>query len=196
MYKVNYFIQGLSPTMISRVMETAPATLDAAIERAKIIETGNQMVLQSVMNQSLLNRNNVQNNNTQDVRQNDNGKNDKRHGENEDLYVRKTTEYRKCHRKGHFATRCPLGNNIRRNERRVNLMDTGNYGRDDEYEEYEKSDDNYDYEYEEYDDPQLYSYERDLYEKDNPVQERRISNRINPVQGWKNFGKPNLDKDI
>ncbi|CAB4478493.1 unnamed protein product [Rhizophagus irregularis] len=102
----------------------------------------------------------------------------------------------KCHRKGHFATRCPLGNNIRRNERRVNLMDTGNYGRDDEYEEYEESDDNYDYEYEEYDDPQLYSYERDLYEKDNPVQERRISNRINPVQGWKNFGKPNLDKDI
>ncbi|CAG8755209.1 6624_t:CDS:2, partial [Rhizophagus irregularis] len=60
---------------------------------------------------SLLNRNNVQNNNTQDVRQNDNGKNDKRHGENEDLYVRKTTEYR--------------------------------------------------------------NYERDLYEKDNPVQERR-----------------------
>ncbi|EXX53199.1 hypothetical protein RirG_246200 [Rhizophagus irregularis DAOM 197198w] len=177
MYKVNYFIQGLSPTMISRVMETAPATLDAAIERAKIIETGNQMVLQSVMNQSLLNRNNVQNNNTQDVRQNDNGKNE-------------------CHRKGHFATRCPLGNNIRRNERRVNLMDTGNYGRDDEYEEYEESDDNYDYEYEEYDDPQLYSYERDLYEKDNPVQERRRSNRINPAQGWKNFGKPNLDKDI
>ncbi|CAG8750417.1 3081_t:CDS:2, partial [Rhizophagus irregularis] len=46
----------------------------------------------------------------------------------------------------------------------------------------------------EYDNPQLYNYERDLYEKDNPV--RRRSNRINPTQGWKNFGKPNLDKDI
>ncbi|EXX72465.1 hypothetical protein RirG_069110 [Rhizophagus irregularis DAOM 197198w] len=28
----------------------------------------------------------------------------------------------RCNRKGHFATRCPLENNIRRNERRVNLM--------------------------------------------------------------------------
>ncbi|EXX65100.1 hypothetical protein RirG_136540 [Rhizophagus irregularis DAOM 197198w] len=28
----------------------------------------------------------------------------------------------RCHRRGHFATRCPLENNIRRNERRVNLM--------------------------------------------------------------------------
>ncbi|GBC20795.2 ribonuclease H-like domain-containing protein [Rhizophagus irregularis DAOM 181602=DAOM 197198] len=100
----------------------------------------------------------------------------------------------RCHRKGHFATRCPLENNIRRNERRVNLMDEGNYGRDDEHEEYEESDDDYDYEYGEYDNPQLYNYERDLYEKDNPV--RRRSNRINPTQGWKNFGKPNLDKDI
>ncbi|UZN99367.1 uncharacterized protein OCT59_000644 [Rhizophagus irregularis] len=102
----------------------------------------------------------------------------------------------RCHRKGQFATRCPLGNNIRRNERRVNLMDTGNYRGDDEYEEYEESDDDYNYEYEEYDDSQLYSYERDLYEKDNPVQERRRSNRINPVRGWKNFGKLNFDKDI
>src|SRR6185369_5719605 len=73
MYKVNYFIQGLNPVMVSRVMETAPATLDAAIERAKIIETGNQMMIQSMTNQSLLNRNNVQNNEAQDVRQNSNG---------------------------------------------------------------------------------------------------------------------------
>ncbi|CAB5348800.1 unnamed protein product [Rhizophagus irregularis] len=100
----------------------------------------------------------------------------------------------RCHRKGHFVTRCLLGNNIRRNERSVNLMDEGNYERDDEHKEYEESDDDYDYEYGEYDNPQLYNYERDLYEKDNPV--RRRSNRINPTQGWKNFGKLNLDKDI
>ncbi|PKY60654.1 hypothetical protein RhiirA4_484600 [Rhizophagus irregularis] len=41
----------------------------------------------------------------------------------------------RCNRRGHFATRCPLGNNIRRNERRVNLMDTGNYEGNDDSEE-------------------------------------------------------------
>ncbi|EXX68297.1 hypothetical protein RirG_106500 [Rhizophagus irregularis DAOM 197198w] len=60
--------------------------------------------------------------------------------------------------------------------------------------ESEESDDDYDYEYGEYDNSQLYSYDRDLYEKDNPV--RRRSNRLNPVQGWKVFGKLDLDKDI
>ncbi|PKC52538.1 hypothetical protein RhiirA1_481268 [Rhizophagus irregularis] len=53
--------------------------------------------------------------------------------------------------------------------------------------ESEESDDDYDHENNEYDNLQLYN---------NPVQERRRSNRINPTQGWKNFGKPNLDKDI
>src|SRR6185369_9288973 len=77
--------------------------------------------------------------------------------------------------------------------RRVNLMDIGN---DEGNDDYEESDDDYDYENEGYDDPQLYSYDRDLYEKDNPVQGRKRSNRINPTQGWKNFGKPNLDKEI
>ncbi|CAG8611509.1 2147_t:CDS:2 [Rhizophagus irregularis] len=167
-------LAGLSPTMISRVM------CDES-------------------NQSLLNQNNVQNNNTQDVRQNDNGKNEQENKFNKPLKkdyeddlvkdIEKMKIYMlgklqnierkldnksgnrsqlnqgrnsripinydevtcfRCHRKGQFATRCPLGNNIRRNERR----------------------------------------------KDNPVQERRRSNRINPVRGWKNFGKLNFDKDI
>ncbi|GBC25854.2 ribonuclease H-like domain-containing protein [Rhizophagus irregularis DAOM 181602=DAOM 197198] len=101
----------------------------------------------------------------------------------------------RCNRRGHFATRCPLGNNIRRNERRVNLMDIEEYEEDYDYEN-EESDDDYDHENNEYNNSQLYNYDRDLYEKDNPVQERRRSNRINPKQGWKNFGKPNLDKEI
>ncbi|PKY63448.1 hypothetical protein RhiirA4_433185 [Rhizophagus irregularis] len=72
-----------------------------------------------------------------------------------------------------------------------------NIGENEDYDyEDEESDDNEDYEYKDYDDPQLYSYDRDLYEKDNPVQERRRNNRLNPVQGWKVFGKPNLDKEI
>jgi hypothetical protein len=33
--KVNYFIQGLNTALIERVVETSPATLDAAITRAK-----------------------------------------------------------------------------------------------------------------------------------------------------------------
>ena len=70
----------------------------------------------------------------------------------------------RCNRRGHFATRCPLGNNIRRNERRVNLMNIEDY----DYES-EESDDDEDYENNGYDNPQLYSYDRDLYEKDNPV---------------------------
>ncbi|CAB4478935.1 unnamed protein product [Rhizophagus irregularis] len=47
-----------------------------------------------------------------------------------------------------------------------------------------------------YDEITCFSYDRDLYEKDNPVQERRRSNRLNPMQGWKVFGKPDLDKEI
>ncbi|GBC11404.2 ribonuclease H-like domain-containing protein [Rhizophagus irregularis DAOM 181602=DAOM 197198] len=101
----------------------------------------------------------------------------------------------RCNRRGHFATRCPLGNNIRRNERRVNLIDIEDREEDYDYED-EESDDDYDHENNEYNNSQLYNYDRDLYEKDNPVQERRRSNRINPVQGWKVFGKPDLDKEI
>ncbi|CAB4491736.1 unnamed protein product [Rhizophagus irregularis] len=101
----------------------------------------------------------------------------------------------RCNRRGHFATRCPLGNNIRRNERRVNLMNMEDHEEDYDHES-EESDDDYDHENNEHDNPQLYSYNRDLYEKDNPVQERRRSNRLNPVQGWKVFGKPDLDKEI
>ncbi|PKY59540.1 hypothetical protein RhiirA4_482354 [Rhizophagus irregularis] len=100
----------------------------------------------------------------------------------------------RCNRRGHFATRCPLGNNIRRNERRVNLMNIGE-NEDYDYED-EESDDNENYEYEDYNDPQLYNYDRDLYKKDNPVQERRRSNRINPKKEWQVFGKPNLEKEI
>ena len=98
----------------------------------------------------------------------------------------------RCNRRGHFATRCPLGNNIRRNERRVNLMNVEEECDEDS----DSDDDDEDYENNGYDNPQLYSYDRDLYEKDNPVQERRKSNRINPERGWKVFGKPNLDKEI
>ncbi|GBC41200.2 ribonuclease H-like domain-containing protein [Rhizophagus irregularis DAOM 181602=DAOM 197198] len=101
----------------------------------------------------------------------------------------------RCNRRGHFATRCPLGNNIRRNERRVNLMNMEDHEEDYDHES-EESDDDYDHENNEHDNSQLYSYNRDLYEKDNPVQERRRSNRLNPVQGWKVFGKLDLDKEI
>ncbi|CAG8756521.1 11601_t:CDS:2, partial [Rhizophagus irregularis] len=90
---------------------------------------------------------------------------------------------------------CPLGNNIRRNERRVNLMNMEDHEEDYDHES-EESDDDYDHENNEHDNSQLYSYNRDLYEKDNPVQERRRSNRLNPVQGWKVFGKLDLDKEI
>ncbi|CAB5303780.1 unnamed protein product [Rhizophagus irregularis] len=110
----------------------------------------------------------------------------------------KVTCYR-CNRRGHFANRCLLGDNSQRNERRVNFINVEDYEEDNnyDYKDYEESDDNdYDYENNEYDDPQLYSYDRDLYEKDNLVQERRRSNRLNPTQGWKTFGKPNLDKEI
>ncbi|CAB4492600.1 unnamed protein product [Rhizophagus irregularis] len=110
----------------------------------------------------------------------------------------KVTCYR-CNRRGHFANRCLLGDNSQRNERRVNFINVEDYQEDNnyDYEDYEESDDNdYDYENNEYDDPQLYSYDRDLYEKDNLVQERRRSNRLNPTQGWKTFGKPNLDEEI
>ncbi|CAB4477690.1 unnamed protein product [Rhizophagus irregularis] len=75
----------------------------------------------------------------------------------------------RCNRRGHFATRCPLGNNIRRNERRVNLMNIEDHEEDYDHES-EESDDDYDHENNEYDNLQLYR--------------------------WKNFGKPNLDKDI
>ncbi|PKK40819.1 hypothetical protein RhiirC2_805293, partial [Rhizophagus irregularis] len=64
------------------------------------------------------------------------------------------------------------------------------------YGEYEESDNDYDYENDEYNDPQLYNYDYDLYEKNNPVQGRRKSNRLNFTQGWQTFGKPNLDKEI
>ncbi|EXX54197.1 hypothetical protein RirG_236830 [Rhizophagus irregularis DAOM 197198w] len=101
----------------------------------------------------------------------------------------------RCNRRGHFATRCPLGNNIRRNERRVNLINMEDH-KEGYVHENEESDDDYDHKNNEYDDPQLYNYNRDLYEKDNPVQERRRSNRLNPMQGWKVFGKPDLDKEI
>src|SRR6185295_8134882 len=43
---------------------------------------------------------------------------------------------------------------------------------------------------------QLYKYNYDLYEKDRAVQERRRSNRLNPKQEWKTFGRPNLEREI
>ncbi|CAB4431798.1 unnamed protein product, partial [Rhizophagus irregularis] len=44
--KVNYFIQGLNTALIERVVETSPATLDAAITRAKSVD---QMMIQSMV---------------------------------------------------------------------------------------------------------------------------------------------------
>jgi hypothetical protein len=55
----------------------------------------------------------------------------------------------RCNRKGHFVARCPLGNNIRRNEGRINLINIEDYEEDYDYEN-EELDDYEDYEYEEY----------------------------------------------
>jgi hypothetical protein len=65
-------------------------------------------------------------------------------------------------------------------------------------EEYDEYDDNYEnYEYEEYNDPQIYQFDRELYEKDNhQIKERRRSNRLNPTQGWQTFGKPDLREEV
>ncbi|CAB4418803.1 unnamed protein product [Rhizophagus irregularis] len=52
----------------------------------------------------------------------------------------------RCNRKGHFAARCSLGNNIRRNEGRVNLMNIEDYEEDYDYENGELNDYE-DYEY-------------------------------------------------
>jgi hypothetical protein len=65
-----------------------------------------------------------------------------------------------------------------------------------EEEECDYEGDDNDYEDEEDDDPQLYKYDHDLYEKDNAVQGRRRSNRLNPMKGWQNFGKPNLGEEM
>ncbi|CAB4408569.1 unnamed protein product [Rhizophagus irregularis] len=53
---------------------------------------------------------------------------------------------RECNRKVHFAIRCPLGNNIRRSEGRVNLMNIEDYKEDYDYENGELNDYE-DYEY-------------------------------------------------
>src|ERR1700729_756659 len=72
----------------------------------------------------------------------------------------------KCNRRGHFATRCPTRNN-QRNNVRINLMDNEYYEENYDEEEYDEYDDNYEnYEYEEYNDPQIYQFDRELYEKD------------------------------
>src|SRR5262249_6041757 len=45
-FKVNYYIQGLSPMIAGRTFEGGPETLNAAIDRAKNIEAGNNLMLQ------------------------------------------------------------------------------------------------------------------------------------------------------
>ncbi|RGB35235.1 hypothetical protein C1646_759627 [Rhizophagus diaphanus] len=96
----------------------------------------------------------------------------------------------RCNKRGHYATKCPMMNNFQENERRINFLDEY------DYEEYEEMDNDYDGYEEEYYDPYLYKYDYDLYNKDNPVTERRRSNRLNPLEGWRTFGKPNLDKEV
>ena len=47
-YQVNYFINGLLPIFVSQVVIANPDTLNATIERAKLVETGIKYTLQSV----------------------------------------------------------------------------------------------------------------------------------------------------
>ena len=68
---------------------------------------------------------------------------------------------------------------------------------DEKYDEF--NDDNYeDCEYNEYDEPQIYQFDRELYEKDNhQIKERRRSNRLNPEEGReRKFRKPNVREEI
>jgi hypothetical protein len=44
-YQINYYINGLSPLYVSQVILSAPADLDAAITRAKLVETGVKVTL-------------------------------------------------------------------------------------------------------------------------------------------------------
>ncbi|GET04678.1 hypothetical protein RCL_jg8074.t1 [Rhizophagus clarus] len=48
-HQVNYFINGLSPIYVSQVVLASPATLAAAIERAKLVESGVKYTLLNVM---------------------------------------------------------------------------------------------------------------------------------------------------
>ena len=47
-YQVNYFLNGLSPAYVSQVVISNPATLDDAITRAKLVETGSKLALQNM----------------------------------------------------------------------------------------------------------------------------------------------------
>ena len=95
----------------------------------------------------------------------------------------------RCDEKGHYATRCPRGNNWG-NDRRINVIDTY----DDE--DYESSDYEDGTEEMEEDIAELKKLVYDLYAKDTAAQERRKNNRLNPMTGWQNFGKPNLEKEM
>ena len=46
-YQVNYFINGLTPILVSQVVLGSPADLTATITRAKLVETGVKVALQS-----------------------------------------------------------------------------------------------------------------------------------------------------
>ncbi|GBB94652.1 hypothetical protein RclHR1_23990006, partial [Rhizophagus clarus] len=48
-HQVNYFINGLSPIYVSQVVLASPATLAAAIERAKLVESGVKYTLLNAM---------------------------------------------------------------------------------------------------------------------------------------------------
>jgi hypothetical protein len=50
-FKINYFIQGLNSEYIAKVVESNPANLQAAIDRAKLCETGSRIAYQNYMNQ-------------------------------------------------------------------------------------------------------------------------------------------------
>jgi hypothetical protein len=50
-FKISYFIQGLNSEYITKVVESNPANLQAAIDRVKLCETGNKIAYQNYMNQ-------------------------------------------------------------------------------------------------------------------------------------------------
>ncbi|GBB94936.1 hypothetical protein RclHR1_24450002 [Rhizophagus clarus] len=56
-FKVTYFINVLNPMLIVRVMERNPANVQASINRAKMIESGNKIAMQALMNQNFGNVN-------------------------------------------------------------------------------------------------------------------------------------------
>src|SRR5690349_10332192 len=72
-FKVNYFMQGLSPFLISRVVAGEPATLAQAIILTKRLESGDKIAVQSMTTQVLQNSRSLQVNQDKEYNRNQDG---------------------------------------------------------------------------------------------------------------------------